>query len=537
MQAEKKNVDEELNQHLKEIELKADTVLLALGEKPEGFYLIDTDNVKRFSNGKITSEDVGEMVAVGLKELIMDIPAAYHVVTEKDCKAYFIPAEDFNELFETTEAFPRSISRILSSRADIGVLFGEFKRVERLEKLVEASRIVNSTLDLNELLKIILDTALESVDGDRGTVYLFNQEKNELWSKVFEGGKSVTIHLPVGEGIAGTVAETGEVMNITNAQEDDRFNPEVDKMTGYTTKTILCMPLKNKDGKMLGVFQLLNKKNGVFTEDDEEFIETLSIHVASALENARLYEQEQKKIEMEKEMLAAGEVQKNLFPSEIPQYPDYEIAAINIPARETSGDLYDFIQLDESKLVFTLGDVSGKGLPASILMANLQSVLNDLPHHNSSPAYCVSRSNDIINRVSSSGKFITLFLGLLDTKKHKLIYSNAGHEHPYLFRNGETKRLASGGIPVGILAGSDYEEDEYEMQRGDLLLVFSDGVMDASNDEDEYYSEERLADFVLKNRDQKPKEIVDMVCKDIKSFTGDAAQFDDITLMIIKRVK
>lgn len=537
MQAEKDNIDEELKKHLREVELKEGTVLLELGEKPAGFYLIDTVNIKRFSNGKVSSDDKGEMVAVGLKELILDSKATYHLMIRQDCKAFYIPGDEFKDLFYTTETFPRSISRLLSSGSDIGILFGELKRVERLEKLVEASRIVNSTLDLNELLKIILDTALDSVEGDRGTVYLLNEEKKELWSKVFEGGKSVTIHLPVGEGIAGTVAKTGEVMNITDARKDERFNPEVDKKTGYTTRNILCMPLKNKDGKMLGVFQLLNKKNGVFTEDDEQFIETLSIHVASALENARLYEQEQKKIEMEKEMLAAGEVQKNLFPSVIPQYPDYEISAINIPARETSGDLYDFIQLDETRLVFTLGDVSGKGLPASILMANLQSVLNDLPHHNSSPAYCVSRANDIIHRVSGSGKFITLFLGLLDTKKHKLIYSNAGHEHPYMFRNGETERLGAGGIPVGILGGSDYEEAEYEMQRGDLLLVFSDGVMDATNAEDEYYSEERLADFVLKNRDLKPAEIVDLVCSDIKKFTGDVPQFDDITLMIIKRVK
>ena len=536
MQAEKGNLDRELVEHLRDVDLKKGDIILKVGEKASGFYLIDASCIGQFNNGNKVKLQSDEYIAIGLKELILDIKASYHIEVEKNCSAKFLPAKEFSTLFETTESFPRTISRILSSNTDVGLVFDENKRVERLEKLVEASRIVNSTLDLNELLKIILDTALESVNGDRGTVYLLNEQKNELWSKVFEGGKSVTIHLPVGEGIAGKVAETGEVMNIDDAQTDDRFNPEVDKKTGYTTETILCMPLKNKDGKMLGVFQLLNKIDGTFTKDDEQFIETLSIHVASALENARLYEQEQKKIEMEKEMLAAGEVQKNLFPAEIPQYNNYHISAINIPARETSGDLYDFVQLDETRLVFTLGDVSGKGLPASILMANLQSVLKDLPHQNSSPAFCVSRANDIINRASSSGKFITLFLGLLDTNKHKLMYTNAGHEHPYLFRNGETERLGTGGIPVGIIPGSDFEEEEYTIQRGDLLLVFSDGVMDATNADDEYYSEERLADFVLKNRDLTPKEIVDKVCDDIKEFVGDAPQFDDITLMVIKRM-
>ena len=529
MLVNKFKIDTELENKLEQVEMNKGEILLESGEKPKGFYLVSSELLNDYPAAEEKS-----WIALGLKELILDQPSDRGVKLSGSGTGYFISSEKFKTLFETTESFPRSISRLLSSQSGIHT---DFKRVKRLEKLVEASRIVNSTLDLNKLLKIILNIALKSVNADRGTVYLYNEEKNELWSKVFDGKKSVTIRLPVGKGIAGKVAETGEIMNITNAVEDDRFNSEIDKETGYKTETILCMPLKNKEGKMLGVFQLLNKKNGVFTEDDEQFIETLSINVASALENARLYEQEQKKIAMEKEMLAASEVQKNLFPSIIPEYPDYEIAAINIPARMTSGDLYDFFELDDKKLVFSLGDVSGKGLPAAILMANLQSVLKDLPHQNPSPSFCVTRSNDIINRVSSSGKFITLFLGLLDMNEHKLIYSNAGHEYPYLMRNGNTERLKTGGIPIGIMAGSTYEEQEYDVKPGDVLLVFSDGVNDATNEKDDYFSEKRLEELVSTYREQNPKQIIDKVCNEISTFTGDTPQFDDITLMIIKRLK
>ena len=537
MERDMAELSKKLHSECKPIELKKGTPLVEIGKKPEGVYFIKSDDIRRGSNGVSRDKKEFETIPVGLKELILNTESTQNIEVSDDCAVSFLPADKFENLFEKTEWFPREISRLVSRQVNMGVGSGQENHVKRLEKLVEVSRIVNSTLDLNKLLKIILDTALENVDGDRGTLYMLNAEKNELWSKVFEGEKSIHIELPVGKGIAGKVAETGETMNIKDASKDDRFNPEVDRRTNYTTENILCMPLKNKEGKILGVFQLLNKKNGTFTEQDEEFIDALSIQVSSAIENARLYEQEQKKIEMEKEMMAAGEVQKNLFPSDIPQVDGYRVAAINIPARETSGDLYDFTMLEDNRLVFSLGDVSGKGLPASILMANLQSVLNDLPHHNPSPAYCITRSNAIINRVSSSEKFITLFLGVIDPESHTLTYSNAGHEYPFMVSDGKMERLSDGGVPVGILPEYPFEEKEYKFEPGDRLVVFSDGASDATNGEDEFFSEERLESLVMKHNDLTADELLDKICDEIKTFTGDAPQFDDITLVIVSREK
>lgn len=532
---EVKLITEELSEVLEKRKLEEGTSILKIGNHPKGLFIINAKDIEDIAGASMVGKVAGDLVTVGLRELILRIPAADHIKVANDCEAHFLSADDFIRYFEQTEWFPRAISRILTNRIDVSSLTEELKRVSRLEKLVEVSRVINSTLDLNKMLKMILDTALEGVNGDRGTVYLLEEEKNELWSKVFEGGKSVTIRLPVGKGIAGKVAETGEIMNIQDASKDSRFNPEIDKKTGYKTKSILCMPLRNKEKKMLGVFQLLNKKNGTFTVEDEQFIETLSIQVSSALENARLYKQEQKKIEMEKEMSAAAEVQKNLFPAHITQVPGYQISAVNIPAKETSGDMYDFIPFSDNKVVFTLGDVSGKGLPAAILMATLQTVLHDLPHYKCSPAYCLSRSNEIISRVSSSGKFITLFFGVLDADEHKLTYSNAGHEHPYLIRNGSVERLKEGGVPIGVLPDSPFGEHEYPINPGDLLVVFSDGVNDASNSRGEHFSEERLEKLIYDNQHLNPDDLIDLICREIKNFTEDEEQFDDITLVVIRR--
>lgn len=161
-------------------------------------------------------------------------------------------------------------------------------RMSKLQRLIEASKSINSTLDIDKLLGLILNSSIKSIDADRGTLYLVDEVKKELWSKVLQGDNMVEIRLPIGKGIAGHVAATGEVVNIPDAYNDPRFNPEIDKKTGYHTRNMLCMPMKNKDGNIIGVFQLLNKKDGFFADDDIQFIDALSSHASVAIENARL---------------------------------------------------------------------------------------------------------------------------------------------------------------------------------------------------------------------------------------------------------
>jgi CRP-like cAMP-binding protein/putative methionine-R-sulfoxide reductase with GAF domain len=162
-------------------------------------------------------------------------------------------------------------------------------KFDRLNRLIEASKIVNSAIDIDRLLGLILDVAVRGTGADRGTLYLADESSNELWSKVAQGRNNmVEIRLPIGRGLAGYVAKTGETVNIADAYKDPRFNPEIDKRSGYRTHNVLCMPMRNKDGKIAGVFQLLNKHEGTFGPDDESFIDGLSVHAAIALENARM---------------------------------------------------------------------------------------------------------------------------------------------------------------------------------------------------------------------------------------------------------
>lgn len=211
---------------------------------------------------------------------------------------HFLAAAQFDEILTTNVTVARNVLKEFTIRLrqanDNIVRQLETERshnvaqLEKLSKLIEASKIVNSTLDLDKLLGLILDAAVKSTGADRGTVYLVDSIKQELWSKVFGGENMIEIRLPIGKGIAGAVAQLGETINIPEAYSDPRFNPEVDMRSGYRTRNILCMPMKNKDGTIIGVFQLLNKGDGPFMADDEHFIDAFSAHAAIAIENARL---------------------------------------------------------------------------------------------------------------------------------------------------------------------------------------------------------------------------------------------------------
>jgi len=207
-------------------------------------------------------------------------------------------ASDFRSLIKESDAFTFNLLKNLAIRLRTmdQTFVRELERhalasrakMEKLNLLIEASKIVNSTIDIDKLLVIILDAAAHSIKADRGTLYLVDEPNHELWSKAAQGKDMVEIRLPIGKGLAGYVAKTGETVNITDAYRDPRFNPEIDRKSGYKTHNVLCMPMRDKEGKIVGVFQFLNKHKGSFTAEDASFIDGLSVHAAIAVENARI---------------------------------------------------------------------------------------------------------------------------------------------------------------------------------------------------------------------------------------------------------
>jgi K+-sensing histidine kinase KdpD len=280
----------------------ADTVIIDVNKKVDRVYLIAKGKIKisRLTTyGEETTLNIlCEGNLVGEFGVVDERGRSARATCLEPTEVFALTSQDFDGLLTANARISRNLLREFTVRLrqanDNIIQQLELERshtesqLEKLSKLVEASKSVNSTLDLDKLLGLILDAAVKSTEADRGTVYLVDSIKQELWSKVFGGENMVEIRLPLGKGIAGHVAQAGETINIPDAYSDPRFNPEVDKRTGYRTRNILCMPMKNKDGTIIGVFQLLNKKDGPFTTDDEHFIDAFSAHASIAIENARL---------------------------------------------------------------------------------------------------------------------------------------------------------------------------------------------------------------------------------------------------------
>jgi len=253
-------------------------------------------------------------------------------------------------------------------------------------------------------------------------------------------------------------------------------------------------------------------------------------------DNLRLVEEEKKLVKMQNEMRLAKEVQEHLLPESPPVIEGYDFAAINIPAKEVGGDYYDFVNISGNKLSFCLGDVSGKGMTAALLVANLQATLHSQSLVTEAPEKCVRNANVIIHQNTDCTKFITLFYGVLDTERHHVTYCNAGHDSPiYIASEAEVKNLPADGLPLGILSDYEYLQGDMQFESGATLVLYSDGITEAMNQDEEEFGPDRLTETLKRYRSERAEDLIEKVLSEIREFTGDTPQMDDMTLMIIKR--
>jgi len=409
--------------------------------------------------------------------------------------------------------------------------------VIELSTIVEATKRLNSTLDLAELLNIILQLTTRHTCAERGTVFLVDRERREIWSLVGLGLDQHEIRLPISRGIAGWVAENGETVNLPDAYADPRFEPEVDIRLGFRTKSLLCLPILSKSGETIGVLQLLNKKPGPFTSADENLLRAISDHVALALENAQLHRDLLHKQRMERDLALARSIQLGLLPERPPNLEGFDIGVSHRPSLEVGGDYYDFIPLASDTILTVVADVEGKGVGSAMVMANLQATLHALLAHLHSLERLVESLNDMMLADTRGQKFMTMFLGLLDQPNRTLHYVNAGHVQPAVVRvNGEIEYLTEGGMVVGLFAGVRYERGHVKLHRGDVVVACTDGITEANNAAEEEYGTQRLVDLVARERQLPAQEIVQCVLRDVDLFSHGGTHEDDRVILILKVV-
>jgi sigma-B regulation protein RsbU (phosphoserine phosphatase) len=538
---------------MKERSFEPGTVIIQdEGQGGEVFFLVE-GRIRVSKPGPASEEQLIALLhpgdCFGELEAIAGRPRSALVVAEDRCVAYALASEHFEVMLRQSPAVAIRLLQVLSIR--LRALNNHFvaevirrvaqnrAEVHTLHQLIDAAKSLNSTLDLEELLDVILKTALGIVDGDRGSVYLLDEEKKEIWTKVARGlnhDERKTIRLPLGKGIAGYVAATGDTINIPDAYTDPRFDSEFDRVTGYHTRSILCAPMKNPEGKIVGVFQLLNKRDGVFTDKDATIMDALSVHAAIAIENARLVVQEKEKIRIERDLAAAREVQTNLLPKHAPEVPGYEFAAVMMPALEVAGDLYDFIRLDQYRVAITVGDVSGKGLPAALLMAHVQASVRDVAHEASSASACTTLLNDRLAQSTGAEKFVTMVYSVLDSHNHALRYSNGGHNPPVFVNCDGPRWLTAGGTILGIVEGVTFEEEVVPLAPGDVVVLYSDGISEAMNAQQELFGDDRLQQFIAQRRNLPAERLKEEILDAVHQHQHGAPQADDMTIVIVRRL-
>ena len=410
------------------------------------------------------------------------------------------------------------------------------KRITQLSLLFEATRLLNSTLDLAELLELILKIARQEVKADRGSVFLVDAKQKELWSIVAFGLDHQEIRIPWGKGIAGHVAETAETVSIEDAYQHPFFESSFDQRFNYRTRSLLGMPIRHYTGEVVGVIQLLNKTTGSrFTEEDEDFLSKLSGHMAMALENARLHRESLEKQRMEKELALARGIQRSLLPDRPPVIAGFELAVANEPCFECGGDYYDFLHLGSQSLLLVVADVEGKGVSSALVMSNLQATLRALVMHLHSLEVLALSLNEMIYNDTKSEKYLSCFLGLVDTRRNGLHYINAGHVPPILVdgATGTYTLLEEGGTVIGLFPKTDYTRGVSQLKAGDILVCCTDGILEACNENDEEFGSEKLAAAVLKYRDKSAEEIIESVLAEVNQWCH-GIQADDKVLMVMK---
>jgi len=408
------------------------------------------------------------------------------------------------------------------------------KKIKQFEALLKIGQRLSSEMHLDRLLELILDETTGVMDADRSSLFLVDREKKELWSKIAQA--TTEIRLPIGKGIAGAVAKTGEIINIPDAYADRRFNPEVDKRTGYRTRSILCVPMKNPEGHIIGVIQVLNKKRGVFDSSDEDVLLALAGQAAVAVENARYHESALAQERLKKDLEFARTIQEGFLPASFPAVPGWEFAAQYRAAQEVGGDFYDFIPLGQGQMGVLIGDVSGKGVPAALFMARLMSDFRFYATALSSPGEVVGRMNSILVERSRRGMFVTLCYLLIDLAQGKITVVNAGHLAP-LIRQADGKLLhleGAANTPLGILAEQTFAEWHHPLGAGDVVILMTDGIIEAMNRKGALFGAKRIhrvAAAAARSAEQTGKSIFAAVSR----FSRGAPQHDDLTLICLRR--
>ncbi len=419
-------------------------------------------------------------------------------------------------------------------RLQNAILIDALHRIElELELLQETGAILSVSIRLEDVFQSIVDALEKLISFDAIGIYILREKGEaivELFSKGYHAADSPELlRMKAGKGLVGWVAKTGEPLIVPDVRGDRRY-----VAARAETRSELVVPLfSGKD--VIGAFNLESDRLDAYTPSDLEMVMAFANQASLSVTRARLIQETMAKNKITEQLQVAREIQKSFLPQEPPRYSGFDLDAVNISSEEVGGDYFDFIPIVDYQLGVTIADVSGKGLPASLIMASFRASLIAEIRNNYAIRTILRKVNNLICESVERGKFVTAVYGVLDVKNRIFTFANAGHNPPLLLRqSGEVEFLTTGGWTLGIQAERDYEERPIHIRSGDLLVLYTDGVTEAENKSSELFGTERLVELVRAHRDRSAKEIRSTIVSEVGRFRDADKQPDDLTLMIIK---
>lgn len=416
------------------------------------------------------------------------------------------------------------------------------KALRDLQKVLDISRAMVATHELDDLLPLIIRDSLELLETERATLFLYDETCNELVAQVATGVKELRV--PADKGFCGETVRTGQTLVVPDAYADPRFNPQVDKDLGFRTRNIMSVPLRGYEGKLVGVLQVLNKKNdGGFTPYDVGLAETLGAQAGVVIQRARLIGHFVQKQKMERAMQIARDIQRSLLPETPPVIPGFDVAGLSEPADETGGDTYDFIPLPDGQWAFVVADATGHGIGPALVIAETRAMLRASAQltraSSASVAEILRTANQLLAHDLGGGTFVTCFLGILNPADGVLTYASAGHGPLLFYRHADDAfdQAAATSLPLGVMEDADFDDvRQFRFSPGDLAVITTDGIFEAMDAERNMFGVDRMLDILRASRDQTAKDMICRLQSTVGRFAAGLPQADDLTAIAIKKM-
>ena len=413
-------------------------------------------------------------------------------------------------------------------------------------RILDVARRLAVPCDLNELLELIVDAARQVLTADRGSIFLYDGATEQLYTTVATGARQ--IRFGIDQGIAGACARERRIINVPNCYEDARFNPQIDRQTGYRTRCLLAVPLIGLDDELVGVTQLLNPVKGHFDDYDNRIAEALASQAAVAIQRAHLMEERLVKVKWEHDLELARQIQMNVLPKELPSCAGYDLVTFSQPADQTGGDIYDLIRLQPAKagdrpdtapLLLLLADASGHGIGPALSVTQVRAMLRIGIRFSQRLGELLTHINSQLTRDLASEHFITAFLGILDPLAHRLHYHAPG-QGPLLHYQAATGKCAlhhASTVPLGIVEDLSFGTPAViDLAPNDLFVLLTDGFYECQNADQQQFGHERMSRLVAGSAGGSAQQILQVLLDAMQRFVAGQPQADDQTAIVIKRV-